>query len=329
MKHLLRRTLVLSVRWPGILHKTLVYLRLQMPNNITYQHCPVCNSSHIQPALKARDYTVSQEIFEIWECRDCTLRFTQHVPDSEHIGPYYQSAAYVSHSDTREGLINNLYHRVRSHTLQEKRKTIEAYTNLKQGALLDVGAGTGAFSHTMQQAGWLVTGLEPDSTARANAREKHRLNLLPPQELYELPAAGFDAITLWHVLEHVHDLQGYMQRFFTLLKPGGRLFIAVPNYTSKDAARYNAHWAAYDVPRHLYHFSPASIQQLAAIHGFEVAKHLPMWFDSFYVSMLSEQYKNGKGNLPAAFFSGIASNLTAWKDVTKCSSVVYVLRKKQ
>ena len=300
-----------------------------MPKTITYQQCPACGSSHIQPALTAKDYTVSQETFEIWECHNCTLRFTQHVPDSEHIGPYYQSAAYVSHSDTKEGLINNLYHRVRNHTLQEKLKMVEQHTQVKKGKLLDVGAGTGAFTNTMQQAGWQVTGLEPDSNARAKASEKFGLQLLSPEQLYTLPAQTFDAITLWHVLEHVHDLHGYLQRFFEVLKPTGKLLIAVPNYTSKDATKYHEFWAAYDVPRHLYHFSPASMQQLAAAKGFEVVKHLPMWFDSFYVSMLSEQYKNGKGNLPTAFFSGVASNLAAWKDATLCSSVIYVLQKKQ
>lgn len=296
---------------------------------VHYTKCPVCGSEQIQPVLQVQDFTVSQQVFEVWHCKNCTFRFTQDVPDASTIGPFYQSSAYVSHSDTQEGLINRLYHLVRNYTLQAKRKLVQRAVGVRSGSLLDVGAGTGAFSAVMQQNGWQITALEPDETARRNAKEKHGLILQSPETLYTLTNETFDAITLWHVLEHVHDLQGYMQTFQRVLKSKGRLLIAVPNYTSYDASLYKAFWAAYDVPRHLYHFSPASVEQLATQHGFSVERHLPMWFDSVYVAMLSEQYKTGKSksNFLKALYNGILSNLKAIGQPSKCSSVIYVLKK--
>jgi 2-polyprenyl-3-methyl-5-hydroxy-6-metoxy-1,4-benzoquinol methylase len=294
---------------------------------IIYQQCPCCGSSHISKSFTAKDFTVSNEVFEVWSCEDCTAQFTQNVPAIDGIGSYYHSAAYVSHSDTTEGLINRLYHWVRNYTLRAKRQLIQTESGLQRGVLLDVGAGTGAFVHTMKEAGWQVTGLEPDETARLNALEKHGMQLLPSDQLYQLEGEQFDAITLWHVLEHVHDLHGYLEKFHHLLKPNGKLLIAVPNYTSYDAAKYQEYWAAYDVPRHLYHFSPRSLQELARAKGFSVKSYKPMWFDSFYVSMLSEQYKSGKGNLFRAMKNGLISNLKALGNARKCSSVIYVLVK--
>lgn len=223
---------------------------------VTYAECPGCKSQSIAKALVCKDYTVTGDLFEIWECSRCTLRFTQHVPDAASIGAWYQSADYVSHSDTKKGIVNRLYHIVRSYTLGSKRKLVEKVTGKTTGTLLDVGAGTGAFAHTMQSGGWEVTGLEPDTTARGNALKNYGLTLNTLEHLAFMPVNTLDVITLWHVLEHVHDLNGYLDTFLRILKPGGKLVIAVPNYTSKDAEIYNRYWAAYDVPRHLYHFPP-------------------------------------------------------------------------
>jgi SAM-dependent methyltransferase len=217
---------------------------------------------------------------------------------------------------------------VRNYTLKGKRELIRKTTGLEQGVLLDIGAGTGAFTNTMQQAGWNVTGLEPDRIARENALTNYNLNLAELGELDNLVGETFDAITMWHVLEHVHDLHGYFEKFFEILKPGGRLIVAVPNYTSYDATVYKDHWAAYDVPRHLYHFSPKSMQVLLEKEGFMLETIKPMWFDSFYVSMLSEKYKHGKNNLLSAVWKGLVSNIKAMSDTTKCSSVIYIIRKK-
>jgi hypothetical protein len=161
-----------------------------MAELIAYKNCPCCSSAAVYPALSAKDHTVSGEIFEIWHCDDCTIRFTQRVPDASAIGPYYQSANYVSHSDTQKGLINRLYHMVRNRTLHSKRKLVEKITGKTTGHLLDVGAGTGAFSYTMQQAGWKVTALEPDDIARKNAKDKYGLTLLSPENLFTQPASA-------------------------------------------------------------------------------------------------------------------------------------------
>lgn len=299
-----------------------------MGEKINYQHCPICDSVSIKNCLSSKDNTVSKQIFEIWQCDNCTLRFTQSIPTANEIGAYYQSANYVSHSDTNEGFINRLYHLVRNVTLKTKLKLVQQVTNLKTGNVLDIGAGTGYFARTMKAAGWAITALEPDVTARKLAFEKDGLQLQDANNLYYLDANQFDAITLWHVLEHVHDLQGYMGKFYEVLKPSGKLIIAVPNYTSADAKYYAEHWAAYDVPRHLYHFSPQSMYKLAKLKGFTVKAYKPMWFDSFYVSMLSEQYENGKGNLFAAVCHGLLSNLKTIGNTKNCSSVIYILEKK-
>jgi 2-polyprenyl-3-methyl-5-hydroxy-6-metoxy-1,4-benzoquinol methylase len=279
------------------------------------------------PVLQAKDHTVSKETFAIWHCVNCTARFTQDIPPATEIGQYYKAEAYVSHTDTTKGFINRLYHIVRNYTLQAKRKLVEKVAGIKNGALLDVGAGTGAFAVTMHQAGWRVTGLEPDDTARSNALATHNLRLLGIEALFTLPPGSYDVVTLWHVLEHVHDLHRYLEAFNMLLKNNGTLVIAVPNYTSYDAHVYKEYWAAYDVPRHLYHFSPESMRQLVLQHGFAIQQYRPMWFDSFYVCMLSEQYKSG-GSLFKAVWNGLVSNLKAIGDVKKCSSVVYVIKKK-
>ncbi|HMC99991.1 MAG TPA: class I SAM-dependent methyltransferase, partial [Ferruginibacter sp.] len=196
------------------------------------------------------------------------------------------------------------------------------------GRVLDIGCGTGAFLNNMQAAGWDVTGLEPDEKARMKAMELYNIDPSDPTKLFDLSAGAYDAVTMWHVLEHVHNLHGYMKKISELLSSNGRLFIAVPNYTSYDARHYKTHWAAWDVPRHLYHFSPASMETLLDKHNLRLIAVRPMWYDSFYVSMLSEKYKNGKGNLVKAVWNGFLSNLKAIGDKRKCSSVIYVIGSK-
>ena len=294
---------------------------------MAYDSCPNCNDKNISFVLSAKDYTVSGEHFEIWECRNCTQRFTQNIPSKDDIGKYYQSENYISHSDTSKGLINSLYHRVRKHTLVQKKKLIEKSTGKSAGNILDVGAGTGAFLHTMKTAGWNTTGIEPDDTARKNAAELHQLELKNAESFFSLEPSSFDAITLWHVLEHVHALHEYIDQLKNLSLPGGKIFIAVPNYTSRDAAMYKEFWAAYDVPRHLYHFSPQSMKKLLSAHGLTLNTIKPMWYDSVYVSLLSEQYKTGKPHPAKAFINGCVSNTNAFFNTSKCSSVIYIVSK--
>jgi 2-polyprenyl-3-methyl-5-hydroxy-6-metoxy-1,4-benzoquinol methylase len=298
-----------------------------MPQTTHYTACPACGSEEIKPVLQVKDFTVSKEQFAVWQCSRCALRFTQDAPAPDAVGRYYLSPHYISHTDTRQGIINQLYHAIRKFTLKKKLQLVQKVSGLQKGSLLDVGAGTGAFANSMQEAGWDVMGLEPDETARQNAANKYKLNFQLPDALYKLEAQSFDVVTMWHVLEHVHDLHGYLQNCERILKPNGTLLIAVPNYTSLDAAIYQEYWAAYDVPRHLYHFSPQSMESLLKQHGFAITRYVPMLFDSFYISMLSEQYKTGKSNLTSAFFNGLRSNMNALGNAAKYSSVIYVVKK--
>ncbi len=289
-------------------------------------HCPGCHSTDLSELFLCQDHTVSKEKFAVWACANCGGRFTQNVPDEASIGSYYQSEDYISHSNTSRGLINRLYQMVRTYTVKKKVELIKRESGKEKGSLLDVGCGTGQFLAGMKSAGWTVSGLEPDPGARKLASEAVGEIIEEPEGLFaDRPTVG--VITLWHVLEHVHRLHEYLDRFHALLQPGGLLLIAVPNFTSADATHYGADWAAYDVPRHLYHFSPESMAVLMSQHGFRIDRHLPMPFDAFYVSMLSEQIRHGKPRLISAFFAGFSSWLVSRSKVERGSSVLYVIRK--
>ena len=297
-----------------------------MAQLIHYTTCPVCDSTHFQEVFTVKDFSVSEETFNIMECATCSLRFTQDAPAKNSMNAYYESEDYISHSDTSKGLINKLYKKVRQFTLKQKASLVQKSCDKKQGSLLEIGSGTGAFAAEMKKRGWEVTGLEPDEKARINSQALHQVDLQPVENFYTLPPASFDVITLWHVLEHVHDLHTYMKKFRELLTPEGTLIIAVPNYTSKDANIYKEYWAAYDVPRHLYHFSPLSMKKLTEKHGMKIKEYKPMWFDSFYISLLSTKYKRGKTNWIASIFNGMFSNILALTQPRNCSSVTYIIQ---
>lgn len=295
-------------------------------NKVHYTNCPVCGSAAINPLLTVKDHSVSKKEFVIWQCGNCSLQFTQDVPNEESIGSYYQSSDYISHSNTSKGLVNKLYQTVRNYTLNQKANLIISKT-VKRGTILDIGAGIGAFLNTMKQKGWHITGIEPDKGARQQAKNLFDIQLSEAGILNQLGEISFDAITLWHVLEHVHQLHAYVERLKSLLKPNGKIFIAVPNYQSLDSSIYKSYWAAYDVPRHLYHFSPKAITILMKEHGLSVIEKKPMWFDSFYISLLSSKYKNGKTNWPGAITSGLRSNFKALFNKDYCSSIIYIIEK--
>jgi 2-polyprenyl-3-methyl-5-hydroxy-6-metoxy-1,4-benzoquinol methylase len=295
-------------------------------NKVHYSNCPVCNSTYINPLLTIKDHSVSKEAFVVWQCGNCSLRFTQDVPDEASIGRYYQSSDYISHSNTSKGFINKLYQTVRNYTLNQKAGLITRET-VKRGRLLDLGAGIGAFLNTMKQKGWETDGIEPDDGARQQAKALFNIDLQETSRLDQLPDSSFDAITLWHVLEHVHQLHPYVQKLSSLLKPSGKIFIAVPNYQSLDGSIYKTYWAAYDVPRHLYHFTPKSIDILARKHGLKLIAKKPMWFDSFYISLLSSKYKNGKTNWLGAGVAGLRSNIKTLFNKDYCSSILYIIEK--
>lgn len=287
-------------------------------------NCPSCGQNHFSLFLTCKDYTVSKENFDIVVCSACGFKFTNPRPEDAELGKYYQSEDYISHSNTKKGLISKLYHRVRKITLQQKVELVSKYVS--RGTILDYGCGTGAFLQACIENGWKGFGMEPDKTARQFAFESG-LNVSESKEILESKIADlrFNAITLWHVLEHVTDLDTTLAYFRKKLIREGVLIIAVPNHKSYDAAFYGEHWAAYDVPRHLYHFEPSTIESLLAKSGFKLEAMHPMKFDSFYVSMLSEKYRYGKINYLSAFIKGLNSNLKA-KGPGDYSSVIYVFR---
>ena len=292
-------------------------------------NCPVCNHSNPQIAIDSQDFSLTQNSFSIAHCSNCSVRYTSPQPGQDEIGQYYKFIEYISHTDVKEGWMNRLYHLIRTKTLAQKTNWIQSLFTGHKGHLLDIGAGTGAFVNAMQQKAWKVTGLEPDAATRDKAFENYKLQLLSTDTIFDLPNNEYEVITMWHVLEHVHALKPYLNQCFKSLKQNGRLIIAVPNYTSFDAKYYKKYWAAYDLPRHLYHFSPKSINTLLNEIGFELVSLKPMWYDSFYVSLLSEKYKiSGKFGMIRAGIVGLISNLFAIRDASKGSSIIYEFRKK-
>ncbi|TAE50788.1 MAG: class I SAM-dependent methyltransferase [Bacteroidetes bacterium] len=297
-----------------------------MTPTLRHTVCPVCHSDKIQSRFSALDYTVTQTTFEIWDCQSCSASFTQDIPTEEEVGRYYQSSEYISHSNTRQGLIAKLYQAARAYTRRAKRNMIEGFRSGAKGNILDIGCGTGEFLSEMKDGGWKTLGLEPDPGARAQALSTHQLEVLPSAHLFQLQDARFDVITMWHVLEHVHQLHQYLDTIHQHLHADGSLWIAVPNHTSADAAHYGAAWAAWDVPRHLYHFSPLSMKQLLQRHGFRLEQVRPMHLDAFYVSLLSEKYMHKRPRWISAGVQGALSMLRAFGDKERCSSVLYIAR---
>jgi len=297
----------------------------------TLQACPACNHViTVRETQSIKDHSISKEVFSLACCGDCGLWFTNPRPDQAHIGPYYQSDAYVSHTGSdAPGLINTLYRWVRQHTLGVKKRQVEQKNILEGRRLLDVGCGTGEFAAHMSRTGWKVTGVEPDPATADRARRLHGISVNHEGWL-NTEADQFEVITMWHVLEHVHDLRPRVQRLQQLLLPGGLLVVAVPNPMSTDAYHYKQYWAAWDVPRHLYHFPPSMLRNFIESFGFECISTRPMVFDPMYVSMLSEQYRSGS---KAAPFIGLLKGLwflfTGLSRKDACSSQVYFFRKRK
>jgi 2-polyprenyl-3-methyl-5-hydroxy-6-metoxy-1,4-benzoquinol methylase len=289
--------------------------------------CPVCDGKLFSPFLTCTDFFVSGEQFSIKQCNSCGFKITENIEDDENIGRYYQSEEYISHSNTAKGVVNKVYHSVRNYMLGRKRRLIEKVTGIKKGHILDVGAGTGFFLNEMKENGWQVTGTEKSSDAHNFAKKEFNLDNLPSENLFTLKDKSFDVITLWHVLEHIHLINENMENFHRLLKENGKLIIAVPNHVSFDAKHYKEFWAAYDVPRHIWHFAPKQMKQLGEKHDFKLASLRSMPFDSFYVSMLSEKYKKSKLALIKGIFYGKISWLNSILNPAKCSSVIYIFQK--
>jgi 2-polyprenyl-3-methyl-5-hydroxy-6-metoxy-1,4-benzoquinol methylase len=288
-------------------------------------NCPLCGGEKFTTRFTCLDYTVSKEKFPVVECEGCGFVFTNPRPALSTLGKYYKSDTYISHSDTSSGLVNKLYKLVRRFTLKQKYSLTTSF--LSPNTLLDIGCGTGAFLNYCKVQGTSVVGIEPDDQTRQYANDTYQIDARPESELKVLTAHHFSVITMWHVLEHVSDLHDRIEDMKRLLTQEGRIFIAVPNHYSHDAQWYGKDWAAYDVPRHLHHFDIHSITKLFRAHAFEVEDVLPMKFDAYYVSMLSEEIRSGKRNFIKGMFRGLISNLKASK--TTWSSQIYVIRRQK
>ena len=288
------------------------------------QKCPLCSAQEFSDKLSCKDNLVSKKAFNISSCNNCGFWFTNPIPEESTIGDYYKSEDYVSHSKTKKGVINTLYHWVKVFSIKQKFVLVSRYFSSSK-TLLDYGCGTGDFLVYAKKNGVDVKGYEPDEQARKLLSDKHQVLVENTSKIHE-ENKGYDVITLWHVLEHIYDLNKDFSKLTSLLNNDGRVIVAVPNRNSFDAKYYEENWAAYDVPRHLYHFTKKDMQRLAKNHGLIIELKKPMLFDAFYVSMLSE--KNKGGFVLWGVLIGLLSNLSAFLKYKNHSSLIYVLKKR-
>ena len=276
--------------------------------------------SDLEPFLQCKDHTVSQELYDVKRNKTYDMLVTFPVP--KKLEDYYKSENYISHTDSKKSFFDKIYQFVKNFTLQKKVDLINSF-GFENKTILDIGAGTGDFLKVCLQNNWNVFGTEPNQQAREVAVKK---GILLHENVADFSNQKFDVITLWHVLEHVENLSEFISQLNNLLSENGKLIIAVPNYKSDDAKYYREFWAAFDVPRHLWHFSQQSISKIFTTENFIVEKTLPMKFDSFYVSMLSEKYKKGKMNFLNGFWRGFVSNWKA-RSTSEYSSLIYIIKK--
>ena len=287
--------------------------------------CPWCGSEKAQINLWLKDEFLSKEDFHICECLSCGLLYTMPRPNKEKIGEYYKSEEYYSHQENKKGFIPRLYESVKKVNLKHKYNL--ATQGLNVGKMLDIGCGVGDFLHTAEEHGWKCTGVEPSEDAKAIAKTKTKANIINSEDMEKIPDASFDLITLWHVLEHVDDLKWQIEQLHRLTKTKGRIVIAVPNYKSYDGQYYKELWAAYDVPRHLSHFNKTVLNNIFKSKNLELVRTDKLIWDAYYISYMSEQYKQHKFPLLKGAIRGCISNCKARRS-KEWSSMVYIFEKK-
>lgn len=271
--------------------------------------------------LKTKDFAVSGEPFELVLDEKTQMLVTRPQPAQPEA--YYHSETYISHSDSRDGVVNRLYQLVKRYALKQKLHFVKQFLG-PSASILDVGAGTGDFVLGALNRDWNAFGVEPSERARKHAAAK---GVPLYSGLNGLADRKFEIITLWHVLEHLPGLETQIIQILSKLEDNGTLILALPNFKSWDAGYYNKYWAAFDVPRHLWHFSQQSVAMIFKAHGFHIIAKHPMLFDAFYIALLSEKYKTGSFNPIRAFLAGLYSNLRAWQN-GEYSSLIYVLQQK-
>jgi 2-polyprenyl-3-methyl-5-hydroxy-6-metoxy-1,4-benzoquinol methylase len=287
--------------------------------------CPVCESSSLSTSFTARDHFLTQEYFLIAKCKSCGFLFTNPRPEPSELSRYYQSDEYLSHSATKKNFLGSIYSLLRNVAIRRKYKLITKFKT--KGKILDIGCGSGEFLNYFKHRDWETLGIEPAEKPREFATNKYGLSVFQEDQLNFFEHQSFDVITMWHVLEHISTLDERIVQVKKLLKKDGLLIIAIPNSQSWDAKHYKEYWAAWDVPRHLYHFTKLSFSNFANKHDLKIHKTYPMKFDSYYVSLLSEKYKTGKTNFVAAFINGFVSNISAKFNSGNYSSLIFLLKK--
>ena len=273
--------------------------------------------------ITVKDFSVSGESFSLLLNEEYQILKTHPQPTLDKLGSYYEFEDYISHTDGKRTLFEKMYHFIKRKAIRDKVSLINSYQPLK-GRILDIGAGTGDFLLEAKNQNWDILGIEPNDKAKGIAIGK---GIKFGDTIEKLESNSFDVITMWHVLEHVPDVEHQVAELKRLLKPSGTIIIAVPNFKSYDANHYKEFWAAYDVPRHLWHFSKTAIEKLFDKQNMNLEDIKPMWFDSFYVSLLSEKYKTGKMNFISGFFIGLISNVSGFFK-KEFSSHIYVLKNK-
>ena len=288
------------------------------------KNCINCDCQDFTTVFSLKDFFYTEETFTIQQCAHCGLRITNPRPDEKALGAYYKTENYLSHSDRNKTLFDKIYHFIRKYNLSYKRKLIEKFHT--SGRIMDIGCGTGAFLGQFDNKRWIRQGFEPDAEAREIAKSTHGIEVNDIPVLNNLVDTKAEVITLWHVLEHISTINEQLAKIKSLLTEDGILVIAVPMSNSYDANYYGKYWAAYDAPRHLYHFTKDTIQQLLSKHGFTLVDKYPMRFDAFYISLLSEKYKKNSFPFFRALSKGIWSNLTATTEKGTYSSMIFVFR---
>lgn len=297
-------------------------------NTVHIDLCPVCSENGCTETFTCKDHLATGELFSICQCPNCNFAFTQDFPSENEIGKYYDAPDYISHSDTHQGIINSLYHWARKIALKSKTKIASKYSSDNAETLLDIGSGTGYFLNAMRLKKWVVTGIEKSKPTREYAHKKFGLNIQDAEYLFDMPDKIKDVVTMWHVLEHIEKLNETMSNLHRILKDDGVLIIALPNKKSADALAYKKDWAAYDVPRHLWHFSPDDFTYFAEKHNFRIEKMKAMYFDPFYIAMLSEKNKGTFAASLVGLIKGSAYFIQSLFSTRRCSSIIYILKKK-